>query len=93
MYNKIFFPVQSKLTSDIERLNRRSSSFEIASDIVQAIFIPKMDKMDLRLSSLEQKFGSIHKKMTDVEKCAACNRATGKKSEDFIINVTVLVFV
>ena len=56
----------------------RSSSFEIASDIVQAILIPKMDEMDLRFSSLEQKFGSIHKKLIDMKKCAACNAGTVK---------------
>ena len=59
-------------------MKRRSSSFEIASDIVQAIIIPKMEKMDLRFSSIEQKFGSLHKKLTDVKKCTDCNAGTGK---------------
>ena len=78
----VSFPVQSKLTSDVEQLNRRSSSFEVASDVVQAILIPKIDKMDLRFSSLEQKFGSIHKKLIEVEKCAACNTGTVKTGMD-----------
>ena len=78
----VSFAVQSKLTSDVEQLNRRSSSFEITSDIVQAILIPKMDKMDLRFSSLEQKFGSIHKKLIEVEKCAVCNGETLKTGVD-----------
>ena len=62
-------------------MKRRSSSFEIASDVVQAILIPKMDKMDLRFSSLEQKFGTLHKKLIDVKKCAACNTVTVKKGQ------------
>ena len=72
-YYLVCFAVQSKLTSDVEQLNRRSSSFEIASDIVQDKLIPKMEKMELGFSSLEQTFGSIHKKLIEVEKCAACN--------------------
>ena len=68
--------------SDVEQLKRRSSSFEITSDIVQAILIPKVDKIELRFSSLEQKFGSLHKKVIHVKKCAACNAESMKTGMD-----------
>ena len=77
----MFLVVQSKLISDIERLDSGFASLKVTSDTVQAILIPNLDKMELDFASLKQNVDSLHTRLTDVEECAACN-ATVRRGQD-----------